>query len=118
MGDCIYLGNANGGDFMTFAYMQGLATGSTPMVGAAIVWKNSGEGHVAIVEQVVSPTEIYCSESGWDWVSNAWEYRTHYFNGGRWHWNSDYNFQGFIYPPGTPGGDEDDDYYMMFMQDK
>lgn len=104
---------------MTFAYQQGLATGSMPMVGAAIVWKNSGEGHVAIVEQVVSPTEIYCSESGWDWVSNAWEYRTHYYNGGHWHWNNDYNFQGFIYPPGTPGAEEDeDDYYMMFMQDK
>lgn len=119
MGDCTYLGNANGGDFMYFASVQGLGTGSTPQVGAAIVWKNSGEGHVAIVEQVISPTEIYCSESGWDWTSNVWEYRTHYYNGGRWHWNSDYNFQGFIYPPGIPGDVEDDEaYYIMFMQDK
>lgn len=100
---------------MHFASQQGLATGSTPMVGAAIVWRNSGDGHVAIVEQIVSSTEIVCSESGWDWVSNVWEYRTHYYNGGRWHWNSDYNCLGFIYPPGI-AGDEDDEFYIMFMQ--
>lgn len=103
---------------MQFAYNQGLATGSDPMVGAAIVWRNSGEGHVAIVEQIVSPTEIICSESGWYWTSPpVWDYRTHYYNSGRWHSNPDYNFQGFIYPPGSVGGDEDDEYYyIMFMQ--
>lgn len=119
MGDCTYLGSADGGNFMNFAGPQGLNTGSTPQVGAAIVWKNSGEGHVAIVEQIISPTEIICSESGWDWTSNIWEYRTHYYNNGRWHWNLDYNFQGFIYPPGIAGEDDEDEYYyIMFMQDK
>ena len=101
---------------MYFAGVQGLGTGSTPVVGAAMVWKNSGDGHVAIVEQIIDANTIITSESGWDWTSPpAWDYRTHYYNGGRWHWNTDYNFQGFIYPPGTPGSaDDDDEYYIMF----
>lgn len=113
---CTYLGNADGGDFMYFAALQGLGTGTTPMVGAAIVWKNSGEGHVAIVEQVVDSTTIITSESGWYWTSPpVWDYKTRYYNGGRWHSNPDYNFQGFIYPPGIPGEADDDDYwYIMF----
>lgn len=115
LGDCIYLGNADGGNFMYFAGLQGLETGTKPVVGGAMVWKNSGEGHVAIVEQIISDTEIITSESGWYWTTPpVWDYRTHYFNGGRWHWNSDYIYQGCIYPPGVPG-DEEDDFYMLFM---
>ncbi len=117
LGACPYLGNANGGDFMQFAVWQDLPTGSTPVVGGAMVWKNSGEGHVAIVEQIISATEIICSESGWYWtVPPVWKYVTHYYNGGRWHGNSDYIYQGCIYPPGTPGEDEDEYYYMIYMR--
>ena len=116
LGACTFLGNANGGDFMYFAALQGLGTGSTPVVGGAMVWRNNGDGHVAIVEQIISPTEIICSESGWDWTSPpVWDYRTHYYNGGRWHGNSTYNYQGCIYPPGVPG--QSQDYYMLFIDD-
>lgn len=114
---CTYLGNANGGDFMQFATAQDLPTGSTPVVGGAMVWKNNGEGHVAIVEQIISATEIICSESGWYWTTPpVWKYVTHYFNGGRWHGNSNYIYQGCIYPPGTPGEDEDEEFYMLYMR--
>lgn len=116
LNDCTYLGNADGGNFMQFASQQGLPTGSEPVVGGAMVWRNSGEGHVAIVEQIVDANTIICSESGWYWTSPpVWDYKTHYRNGGRWHSNSDYNYQGCIYPPGTPGSaDDDDEYYIMF----
>ena len=103
LGACTYLGSANGGDFMRFAFQQALDISIEPIVGGAMVWKNSGEGHVAIVEAYIDADTIQTSESGWDWVSNAWEYRTHYRNGGRWHWNSDYRYQGCICPPGVPG---------------
>ena len=122
LGACTWLGSWNGGDFLYYAQLQGLPCGTDPVVGGAMVWRNSGEGHVAIVEQIISPTEIICSESGWYWTSPpAWDYKTHYYNYGRWHGNPDYIYQGCIYPPGTPPGplpsDDDDDYYMMFMKD-
>lgn len=104
LGACTWLGSWNGGDFLVNGMAQGLPAGTDPVVGGAMVWRNNAEGHVAIVEQIISPTEIVCSESGWDWTTNAWEYRTHYYNHGRWHGNSAYRYQGCLYPPGTPPG--------------
>lgn len=125
LGACTWLGNWNGGDFLYYAQLQGLPCGTDPVVGGAMVWRNSGEGHVAIVEQIISPTEVICSESGWYWTSPpVWDYKTHYYNYGRWHSNPDYIYQGCIYPPGTPPGplpdvgDDDEYYYIMFMQEK
>ena len=101
---CVWLGNADGGNFMRFAFTQGLGVSQTPVVGGAMVWKNSGEGHVAIVEQIIDANTIICSESGWYWTSPpVWDYRTHYKNGGRWHSNPAYRYQGCICPPGNPG---------------
>lgn len=108
LGACTYLGSANGGDFMRFAYSQNLGIRQTPVVGGAMVWRNSGEGHVAIVEQIVSSTQIVCSESGWYWTTApAWDYRTHYYNNGSWHSNPDYRYLGCICPPGVPGDGSD-----------
>ena len=123
LGACTWLGSWNGGDFLYYAQLQGLPCGTDPVVGGAMVWRNSGEGHVAIVEEIISPTEIICSESGWYWTSPpVWDYKTHYYNNGRWHSNSDYIYQGCIYPPGTPPGplpdtgEDDEGYYIMFKQ--
>ena len=99
-GACTYLGNANGGDFMQFAGLQGLDTGTDPQPGCAIVWKNSGDGHVAIVEQVIDANTIVISQSGWDYTAAPivrTVTRTKY--GGRWHPDPDYIFQGCIYLP-------------------
>ena len=98
------MGNADGGDFIYFASQQGLDVSMDPVVGGAMVWQNAGEGHVAIVEQIVSSTEIICSESGWYWTSPpVWDYKTHYYSNGRWHTNTTYHFRGCICPPGVPG---------------
>lgn len=123
LGACTWLGSWNGGDFLYYAQLQGLPCGTDPVVGGAMVWKNNGEGHVAIVEQIISPTEVICSESGFYWTSPpVWDYKTHYYNNGRWHSNSTYVYQGCIYPPGTPPGplpdlgEDEEYYYIMFMQ--
>lgn len=115
---CTYLGNANGGDFMYFAGVQGLATGSEPVLGGAMVWKNSGEGHVAIVDQIIDANTIVTVESGWYYTSTPIvRYVTRSRGNGSWHTNPAYNYQGCVYPPGSTGDDDDDDYYyMMFMQ--
>lgn len=120
LGACTWLGSWNGGDFLVNGMAQGLPAGTDPVVGGAMVWRNSGDGHVAIVEQIISPTEIICAESGWDWTTNAWEYRTHYYNNGSWHGNPNYIYQGCLYPPGTPPGPlpgNTNDYYMLWLED-
>ena len=102
--NCNYLGNANGGDFMRFAFQQGLDISIDPIVGGAMVWKNNGDGHVAIVEAIIDANTVQTSESGWDWtLPPAWDYRTHSRGTGNWHWNSTYRYQGCICPPGVPG---------------
>lgn len=105
LGACTYLGSANGGDFVDqFAASQGLEVSIEPVIGGAMVWKNNGDGHVAIVENIIDQDTIVCSESGWDWTSPpVWDYKTHYRNNGRWHANSTYRYQGCICPPGIPG---------------
>lgn len=85
---------------MIFAGLQGLDTGTDPQPGAAIVWKNSGDGHVAIVEQVIDANTIVISQSGWDYTAPPIVRTvTRGINGGSWHPDPDYIFQGFIYPP-------------------
>ena len=99
---------------MHFAVQQNLGISVDPVVGGAMVWKNNGEGHVAIVEQIVSSTEIICSESGWYWASPpVWDYTHRYYNNGTWHNNPAYRYQGCICPPGVPGNIND--YIVAIM---
>lgn len=79
-----------------------LTWGSTPKLGAVAVWKKSGKaGHVAIVEYINDDGTIMLSESGY---GCAWNYRF-WTEGPRcgpnWYKTNDYEFQGFIYNPGT-----------------
>lgn len=104
---------------------DGYSRGTEPMVGAVICWRKGdigddpdieGEdaGHVAIVEQIVNNDDgsikyIVTSESGYiakGVVYNPKEHFstvTRYYNGGRWHTNTNYHFQGFIYNPRLSG---------------
>ena len=101
LGECKYLGNRNAVDFTKFVSLQGLSSGQIPRVGACMVWGH-GEGHVAIVEQVISDTEVITSESGWSYKSQpiVREIRRTKGAGGRWGYN--YDFLMFIYPPEEP----------------
>lgn len=101
-GYCKYLWPTNAENFMQ--YKGSCETGMTPKVGACMVWQkgatlsgSDGAGHVAIVEKVISSTEVMTSESGWN--SSAFWNQTRKKGSGNWGANSNYKFLGFIYNP-------------------
>ena len=101
-GYCKYLSPVNAEKFMQ--YKGSLETGSTPRVGACMVWQkgntldsSDGAGHVAIVEKVISATQIVTSESAWG--SKAFYTSTRNKGDGNWGMGSAYKFLGFIYNP-------------------
>ena len=59
---------------------------------------SDGAGHVAIVEKVVSDTEVYTSESGWGSSIPFWN-KTRTKGNGNWGQGTAYKFLGFIYNP-------------------
>lgn len=59
---------------------------------------SDGAGHVAIVEKVISDTEVVTSESGWK-AKNAFWTQTRKKGNGNWGQASGYKFLGFIYNP-------------------
>lgn len=48
-----------------FNYDDGYLRGTTPKLGAVIVWSNSGAGHVAVVESINSDGSFRTSNSAW-----------------------------------------------------
>lgn len=102
-GYCKYLAPVNAENFMR--YKGSCAVGQTPKPGACMVWQkgktlsgSDGAGHVAIVEKVISSTEVYTSESGYG--SKAfWNQTRKKGADGRWGMRSGYTFLGFIYNP-------------------
>lgn len=115
---CTYLGSTDAMYFMQFCASQGLQSGMTPAVGACMVWDDAnGEGgHVAIVEQVLSNTSVYDSESHWNATSPPLvEYRTRNYGNGNWGYGG--TFLGFIYLPQPPApipqGDSKMPIWMM-----
>ena len=102
-GSCKFLSPVNAENFMEYA--NDLATGKTPELGACMVWQKGatlkdtdGAGHVAIVEKIISDTEIVTSESGWGSSTPFWT-KTRKKGDGNWGQGSDYTFRGFIYNP-------------------
>ncbi len=103
----------NAEQFVTRAKALGLTVGQTPRLGAIAVWQagatlqgSDGAGHVAVVEKMVSTTEIITSESGWNASKPFWT-QTRKKGSGNWGQGSSYKFLGFIYNPapccqGTP----------------
>ena len=119
-GYCRWLGNANARNQFAIAQSQGLLTGNDAVVGGVICWDDGVDGHCAVIEQVIDADTVYTSESGWNYttapvVKNYTRYRVN----GEWFYRSDHVCQGVIYPPGyTPGGNGDDDYYIMWLQEE
>ena len=109
-GYCKYLAPVNAENFIQ--YKGNLEVGQTPKLGACMVWRkgntlsnSDGAGHVAIVEKIISDTQIVTSESGWN--STAFWTKTRNKGNGNWGAGSGYTFLGFIYNPapcckGTP----------------
>lgn len=103
-GSCKWLRSTNAENFLQVAKEQGLPTGTTPKLGAVIVWRkgatlsgNDGAGHVAVVEQINSDGSIVTSESGWG--SAPFWTQTRKKGSGNWGQGSAYTFLGFIYQP-------------------
>lgn len=101
-GSCKYLYPTNAENFIQYA--GGLEVGQIPKLGACMVWRkgatlagSDGAGHVAIVEKIISDTEVITSESGWN--SKAFWTQTRKKGDGNWGQNSSYTFLGFIYNP-------------------
>lgn len=108
-GSCKYLSPTNAENFMQ--YKGSCKTGMTPKLGACMVWQkgntlsgSDGAGHVAIVEKIISPTEIVTSESGWGSSTPFWT-QTRKKGNGNWGQNSAYKFLGFIYNPAVSDSD-------------
>lgn len=102
-GGCFHLRPVNAEDFMK--YKGTCKTGMTPKLGAVMVWQKGkggtsadGAGHVAIVEQIISSTEVVSSESGYNASKPFWT-QTRKKGNGNWGADSSYTFLGFIYNP-------------------
>lgn len=104
-GYCKYLKPVNAENFMN--YKGDCKTGQAPKVGACMVWRkgtssgSDGAGHVAIVEKVISSTEVITSESGYGSKKPFWN-STRKKGSGNWGAGSAYTFLGFIYNPAVP----------------
>lgn len=102
-GSCKYLSPVNAENFIQ--YKGNLEVGQTPKLGACMVWQkgstlfgSDGAGHVAIVEKIVSDTEVVTSESGYGASTPFWT-QTRKKGAGNWGQSSAYKFLGFIYNP-------------------
>lgn len=93
-----YLGNRNAVDFTKFCDAQGLKCGNTPVKGACMVWGH-GEGHVAIVEEVIDNDTVKTSESGWSYRTTPLVRNLTRKRGKDGRWGYSYDFITFIYPP-------------------
>lgn len=103
-GCCKYLKPVNAEKFIEYKDAE-LKVGQTPKLGAVAVWRkgatlsgNDGAGHVAIVEKIISDTEIVTSESGWGASKPFWT-KTRKKEDGNWQQGAGFTFLGFIYNP-------------------
>lgn len=107
---CKYLGNKNAVDFTSWPALQGLNWGTKPAVGACMVWGHN-EGHVAIVEEVISDEEVITSESGWSYRSQPIVREIRRKKGSNGRWGYSYDFLMFIYAPGSEPPKPDEPIY-------
>ena len=96
---CKYLKSCNAENFIR--YNPNLESGQTPRTGSCMCWEGKGSkaGHVAIVEKVISETEVLTSESAWN-GKPFYNKTRHKGSNGNWGMNrSSYSFNGFLYNP-------------------
>lgn len=110
-GYCKYLAPVNAENFIQ--YKGSCEVGQIPKVGACMVWRkgatlsnSDGAGHVAIVEKVISDTEVVTSESGYN-SKPFWTQTRKKGSNGRWGCGSAYTFLGFIYNPAVSDKDNE-----------
>lgn len=103
-GSCKYLSPVNAENFMQSR--GSLEVSQTPQLGACMVWQkgatlsgSDGAGHVAIVERVISDTEVLTSESGYGSSKPFWTQTRKKGSDGNWGQASGYKFLGFILNP-------------------
>lgn len=108
---CKWLGNRNAVDFVDFVKLQGLDWGMAPREGACMVWGH-GEGHVAVVDKVISDTEVETVESGWSYRAQPILRRIRRKKGDNGRWGYAHDFLMFIYiPQAQPGPDPEPEVY-------
>ena len=88
----------NAENFVDHAKEWGLKIGSTPKLGSIMVWQNN-YGHVAIVEKIISDTEIMTSESQYGYFAFKNMTRKKGKDGNWGMTSPKYKFAGFIYNP-------------------
>lgn len=95
----------NAENFYDIAKTQGLTISQEPKLGAIMCWQKGktrsytdGAGHVAVVEQIISGTEVITSESGYGCATPFWTSNRKKGNG-NWGAGSNYTFLGFILNP-------------------
>ena len=96
------LSTGNAEDWWSYT-ADGYNRGNTPDLGAVLCLADgpfSGEGHVAVVEEILPNGNIICSNSAW---GGAYFYLTE-LSPPNYLPASGYVFQGFIYNPQTGGG--------------
>lgn len=103
LGSTPTLSTGNAGDWYGYTG-DGYERGQEPRLGAVACWAKPGDyGHVAIVEQINSDGSIKTGNSGWGWVSPRGPVELVGGSSPGWINWSGYQFQGFIYNPGTVG---------------
>lgn len=109
---CKYLGNRNAVDFVKFVDLQGLNWGMEPKEGACMVWGH-GEGHVAVVDKVISDAEVETVESGWSYRAQPILRRIRRKKGDNGKWGYNYDFLMFIYIPQPEPGPQPEQTYIV-----
>ena len=114
-----YWASMNAENFYANAWKWDLQTGQEAKVGAVMCWEGKGSlaGHVAIVEKVISPTEVLTSESAYEGKAFYNKTRKKGSNG-NWGASSSYKFNGFIYNPAIPDPEPPKPTYKFKVGDK
>ena len=113
-----YWASMNAENFYGNAYKWNLEEGQKVKVGAVMCWEGKGSlaGHVAIVEKIISDTEVLTSESGYN--SYIFKNVKRKKGNGNWGMSSNYKFQGFVYNPEIPDPEPPKPTYKFKVGDK
>lgn len=93
--------NCNAEDFIKRGKSIGLSVSTKPVAGGIMVWEGKGSlaGHVAVVEKVISSTEVLTSESGYNHFAFA-NYTRKKGTNGNWSVNANnYKYLGCLVNP-------------------
>lgn len=114
--ECKLFGNRNAVNYVDYVKINGLKSGQTPKAGAVMVW-GYGDGHVAVVEEVISDTEVITSESGWSYRAKPVVRQIRRKKGTDGRWDYAHDFLMFIYLPDEPGPAPGPTYYIVKKRD-